>query len=176
MQKVSKQSLAMLALSILLAISIALTFTFAGLTAQKTASGEITFQGNVAITLGAGFSSDKLSITTNGSGALAIPDNATIGLAAGSVAAHMKITVGAPTGANASAVTISSKETVASGWNKSSTDTIYVTVGNKIQAEGSVKLSDLIQISVNLDELKDATPVTFNISIDASATSAYTVE
>ena len=50
MQKVSKQSLAMLALSILLAISIALTFTFAALAAQeKTATGTITFEGGLSI-------------------------------------------------------------------------------------------------------------------------------
>ena len=55
MQKVSKQSLAMLALSILLAISIALTFTFAALTAQqKTATGTITFNGTLAITMSGG--------------------------------------------------------------------------------------------------------------------------
>ena len=49
MQKVSKQSLAMLALSILLAISIALTFTFAGLSDSKAATGTITFSGNATI-------------------------------------------------------------------------------------------------------------------------------
>ena len=49
MQKVSKQSLAMIALSILLAISIALTFTFAGLSASNTASGTITFQGDATV-------------------------------------------------------------------------------------------------------------------------------
>ena len=49
MQKVSKQSLAMLALSILLAISIALTFTFAGLYDSKTAKGTITFSGSVGL-------------------------------------------------------------------------------------------------------------------------------
>ena len=49
MQKVSKQSLAMLALSILLAISIALTLTFAALSDSKTATGTITFTGNVAL-------------------------------------------------------------------------------------------------------------------------------
>ena len=46
MQKVSKQSLAMIALSILLAISIALTFTFALLTDSKTATGTIQFSGS----------------------------------------------------------------------------------------------------------------------------------
>ena len=51
MQKVSRQSLAMLALSILLAISIALTLTFAALSDSKTATGTITFSGNVALEL-----------------------------------------------------------------------------------------------------------------------------
>ena len=49
MQKVSKQSLAMLALSILLAISIALTFTFAVLQDEKTATGTITFSGEASV-------------------------------------------------------------------------------------------------------------------------------
>ena len=49
MQKVSKQSLAMLALSILLAISIALTLTFAALNTSKTATGTITFSGEVGL-------------------------------------------------------------------------------------------------------------------------------
>lgn len=49
MQKVSKQSLAMIALSILLAISIALTFTFAALAKEKTATGTITFSGDTGI-------------------------------------------------------------------------------------------------------------------------------
>ena len=50
MQKVSKQSLAMIALSILLAISIALTFTFAALTESKTAKGTITFSAGGSVT------------------------------------------------------------------------------------------------------------------------------
>ncbi len=50
MQKVSKQSLAMIALSILLAISIALTFTFAALQDRKTATGTITFSGDASVT------------------------------------------------------------------------------------------------------------------------------
>ena len=50
MQKVSKQSLAMIALSILLAISIALTFTFAGLSATETATGTITFSAGGSVT------------------------------------------------------------------------------------------------------------------------------
>ena len=50
MQKVSKQSLAMIALSILLAISIALTFTFAALQDSQTATGTITFSGSGSLT------------------------------------------------------------------------------------------------------------------------------
>ena len=50
MQKVSKQSLAMIALSILLAISIALTFTFAALQDSKTATGQITFSDGFTLT------------------------------------------------------------------------------------------------------------------------------
>ena len=46
MQKVSKQSLAMIALSILLAISIALTFTFALFSDSRTATGKIQFSGS----------------------------------------------------------------------------------------------------------------------------------
>ena len=66
MQKVSKQSLAMLALSILLAISIALTLTFAALSQQKTATGTITFDGNVALEL-TGFEGgpDSFTFTIN---------------------------------------------------------------------------------------------------------------
>jgi len=56
MQKqVSKQSLAVLALSILLAISMALTATFASFTANKSAKATITFNaGNIAVTLSGG--------------------------------------------------------------------------------------------------------------------------
>ena len=50
MQKVSKQSLAMIALSILLAISIALTFTFAALQGSKKATGTITFSEGGSVT------------------------------------------------------------------------------------------------------------------------------
>ena len=49
MQKVSKQSLAMIALSILLAISIALTFTFAVFSGAKKANGTITFSGGFTL-------------------------------------------------------------------------------------------------------------------------------
>ena len=63
MQKqVSKQSLAVLALSILLAISMALTATFAAFTATKTATGTITFTpSNVQIVF-SGWTGDALTL------------------------------------------------------------------------------------------------------------------
>ncbi len=63
MQKVSKQSLAMIALSILLAISIALTMTFAALSQSRTATGTITFSGGFSLTA-SGFASGDGSATT----------------------------------------------------------------------------------------------------------------
>ena len=64
MQKVSKQSLAMLALSILLAISIALTFTFAALgVQQKDVSGTITFTGGLSIAVTDITATDGVSLT-----------------------------------------------------------------------------------------------------------------
>ena len=65
MQKVSKQSLAMLALSILLAISIALTFTFAALSDQRKATGSITFSGNVAITYDSSATDGTITLTAD---------------------------------------------------------------------------------------------------------------
>ncbi len=64
MQKVSKQSLAMIALSILLAISIALTFTFAATNNSKTATGSIQFSGEKYVTLTDG--GDAVTIDSDG--------------------------------------------------------------------------------------------------------------
>ena len=69
MQKVSKQSLAMLALSILLAISIALTFTFAAAQVSKTATGTITFSGEYFIAWSGNASGDtNITIDTTSNG------------------------------------------------------------------------------------------------------------
>ena len=65
MQKVSKQSLAMLALSILLAISIALTFTFAALSSTKTATGTITFTGEMGLVFAGTDVADTNNLTFN---------------------------------------------------------------------------------------------------------------
>ena len=68
MQKVSKQSLAMIALSILLAISIALTFTFAFASDSKKATGTITFSGSASVAWAADktLSTTKYEETTEG--------------------------------------------------------------------------------------------------------------
>ncbi len=50
MQKISRKSLAVVALSVLLAISMALTFTFAALKDSETATGTITFAGGFTLT------------------------------------------------------------------------------------------------------------------------------
>ena len=169
MQKVSKQSLAMLALSILLAISIALTFTFAGLTDQKTATGTITFNGNVAIELGSAFvSGTNLTIQADANGALTIPEEATIGLSASSVSAYLKVTVSALSGNNTPAATLASADEVNSGW-ADKTNNVY-TSNAKLAAGGSVKLSELIKITIDLNQLVDDSNITFTITVDADAT------
>lgn len=175
MQKVSKQSLAMLALSILLAISIALTFTFAALADdQKTAQGTITFDGTVAIELGAGFQGSGNAYTfslTATDAAVALGDTLTIGLASNSVDAYVKVTVSALSGNNAVALALA---------NADSVSTLYNVEGNtftskaKIVAGSNVKLADLIKITPDLSKLVDDSSVTFTVTVDASATNGGT--
>ena len=167
MQKVSKQSLAMIALSILLAISIALTFTFAAI-AGKTdkATGTITFSGDVAIQM-AGFEGTTgaytFTLTENADG-VALADSYKIGLAAKSVSAFVKIEVAAPTGENVNAVTIANAATV---------NAAYTAEGNtftskaKINAGETVQLNQLIKISANLNALTNDTDVTFVVTVKA---------
>ena len=172
MQKVSKQSLAMLALSILLAISIALTFTFAALAAeQKTVNGTITFQGNVAIELGEGFVSESgntytISLTATDTG-ITIPATATIGLTSNSVNAYMKVVVTALQGDNATsgAVTMSKATEFASGWTGELVSGF--TSSAKIVAGSNIALDDLIAFTVDLDKMNGVENVTFTITIDA---------
>ena len=75
MQKVSKQSLAMLALSILLAISIALTFTFAAVSQARTATGTINFAGSSAILINDAQSDYTYTINIDGNGAVSASDS-----------------------------------------------------------------------------------------------------
>ncbi len=168
MQKVSKQSLAMIALSILLAISIALTFTFAALSDKKTATGTITFSGNVAITMGAGFTekSDTYEFTlSEKDGAVTLGETLTIGVSG--VDAWVKIVVGAPTGSNASAVTIAQATNLSSLYEKAESANTFTSKA-KIAADSNVKLAELIKITLDLDDLADDTDVTFTITVDAN--------
>ena len=169
MQKVSKQSLAMIALSILLAISIALTFTFAAAQASKTATGTITFSGNVAITMGDGFTknTETYEFTLNEvDNAVNLDDNLTIGVSG--TDAYVKIVVGAPTGSNLNAVTIAAASAVAEESSLYNNEGTTFTSKTKIKAGTSVKLSDLINITLDLNKLADNSSVTFTITVDAN--------
>ena len=97
MQKVSKQSLAMIALSILLAISIALTFTFAAI-AGKTdkATGTITFSGASALLINNEESDYTFTITFDGTGTPSVSttgfDTVAVSLAASSTTSNVAAT------------------------------------------------------------------------------------
>ena len=106
MQKVSKQSLAMIALSILLAISIALTFTFAALSASKTATGTITFNKAYGLTLNSNadtytfkvnFTSNDqtnaVAVATKGDSETTEWNDATIGIASTSSACNIQVRI-----------------------------------------------------------------------------------
>ncbi len=94
MQKVSKQSLAMIALSILLAISIALTMTFAALSANRTATGSITFSGNVSITYNDLAQDGTFNLQPNyGDSNFTIPDTGAEFKISGDKNAYVRVTV-----------------------------------------------------------------------------------
>ena len=186
MQKVSKQSLAMLALSILLAISIALTFTFANLYDTKTATGTISFEGTVAIQFGTSFTESEgsysLSLTANSTG-INIPANATIGLTGESTDAYLKITISELSGNNVSstgkeAVTVALADDISSEtYTTSTADGIVITTKSKVVAgtSGNIALSDLIKFTVNLDNLVDETTVEFTITVNADVDNTFPV-
>ena len=137
MQKVSKQSLAMLALSILLAISIALTFTFAATNTSKTATGTISFNNGIAMVFynDAAVVDDDITfdITVDGSAATDAWTQANkIGLTSTSLPATITATVSgtgeaADGGAVAASLTTSSWEMVA-GQSESIEDILTYTV------------------------------------------------
>ena len=182
MQKVSKQSLAMLALSILLAISIALTFTFAAFSAaDKTATGTITFTGSLAITLAPGEGQGTNAVNgvkiTNGTGEGNIVveftnnafkfDGTNFVLTADAIAELAKATVKV-TNSNNSAYTL----TVTKG--EEAGDNLMVL------ANASVKSSNGAAINMNLDDfiseitLTDsvssaAFTITFSVAYDTAA-------
>ena len=191
MQKVSKQSLAMIALSILLAISIALTFTFAALQDSKTATGTITFSGEVGITISSAdsvvtVSQDGTAITISG-----ITDSeklnsalkdVKIAVSSNSVAAALKVTISDVTGTNAavisewtrktSEVTSNSNKVTVAGTGASATFTT-----EKLAANGYILLGDLVTAAVNLSNIaSDDTTANaqFTITVDASASGTFT--
>ena len=144
MQKVSKQSLAMIALSILLAISIALTFTFAALTNEKTATGTITFAGQYSITM-TGVKDTSLTdawefegtIDTNGK--IALTNNPTVTFTNISAKAKMKYGVQIATEGN-SAGAISGEFGSDNG-----------TIKESNEASVSVALSSLLTNNASVD-------------------------
>ena len=168
MQKVSKQSLAMIALSILLAISIALTFTFAALTAeQNKATGTITFTGNLAIKMtgfeGKGPTSYTFSVATT-DGTIELGDTLTIGISG--MDAYVQIAVSAPSGTNSSAVTVGQSKKLNDSYGKVGDSNTYQST-KKIKKDTSVKLNELIELSANLNDLVDESNVTFTVTVDA---------
>ena len=91
MQKVSKQSLAMLALSILLAISIALTFTFAAASASKTATGTIKFTGDIALEFSAATDNFAFNINVASTGVATTAADEMIKVASTSAPAYVTV-------------------------------------------------------------------------------------
>ena len=184
MQKVSKQSLAMIALSILLAISIALTFTFAALSDQKTATGTITFSGDVSIEMGAGFTavegnanSYKFALTANKNG-VEFANNLTISLGDTSQDAYVMIKIselsatGETNNVTAGAISMSKADATlftGTSYSKLVSTSKFVATG---ESKTTVKLADLIKFTVDLNKLVNGDIVTFTITIDANVNSS----
>ncbi len=169
MQKVSKQSLAMIALSILLAISIALTFTFAALSESSTASGTITFSGNVTVKYG-GNKTDEGTIVFTANYA------ASGGIAANSVttdnksfvidgsAAYAKITF-TYTGQEGVKVEVKNPFTSSDTWAEIAENASYASE-TKVTKGTGIAVGDVLKITFNPDaELPD----TFEVSIKVEA-------
>ena len=68
MQKVSKQKLAILLLTVLLAISIGLTISFASLRTSEEVTGSITFTGGLSIAISEGTNGNGITFTAQGNG------------------------------------------------------------------------------------------------------------
>jgi hypothetical protein len=161
MQKqVSKQSLAIVALSILLAIAMALTATFAAFSNDKAISGTVTFSGNVITTMtladtyaGTGkavtafTAGTKTSVgtmtfanVTNATEAAALVtalENITVGLDSASSSASFAVKATS----SAAFLTITPKDEVAESWS-------VMTQGFKasLAAGNNVTLGDLYDI------------------------------
>ena len=156
MQKVSKQSLAMIALSILLAISIALTMTFAALSDSKQANGTITFSGNVALEMnctigspsGTGTTEDPYVFTYTPAGTLS--QSETISAINAELA---KVTFGLADGSNDAYIQVKATVTVTDKTDGS------ITAGNKSTATGFTVSGDTFTTTAAVD-----TETTYNLS------------
>ena len=189
MQKVSKQSLAMLALSILLAISIALTFTFAGLSDKKTATGTISFQGNVALIVDSTTNiADSVSNNNYTIVCTSVTDTDTLNaalatasfkLAANSQAAYLgvQVVITSETAGNIAALKMATGGEADWTFADKTGGTYTMVSTNKIAAKDSTTaLSDLFDATLDLTVLVpnaegtiDDIVMTFTIKADATA-------
>ncbi len=184
MQKVSKQSLAMIALSILLAISIALTFTFAVAQSTKTAKGTITFSGTAALTL-TGFGAQSagndgtfsISVTSAGAtvtGAEGV--NALSGmkfaLAGNSAPAYVKVVLSVE-GANVDTKTGKAvAATLKQGDNFGEVTTNSITTTKKLAAGTTWTLDDILSLVADVQKYTDeSTSSTVTLTFTASTNS-----
>ena len=169
MQKVSKQSLAMLALSILLAISIALTFTFAALGQSKTATGTIVFSGNYTITM-TGVTEETASLdnnwefegTFNADGTITLPTTPTVKFTNVSAGATMYYAINITTsGSNAEHITVN--YTTENGKANNSTEaSVSVALSSLINGNATIDWESLVTSSTDASGYE---PLTFNVSI-----------
>ena len=183
MQKVSKQSLAMLALSILLAISIALTFTFAAAQDTKSATGTITFTGNAALTISGFAGTDEagtftINVDSNGVSyvggeSVTLLEDMKFGLATTSAPAYVKVVLSVqgknieigPTAANkAVAVAMSNP----AGFDAPLDNAIKTSAKQAAGKTWTLKkvLSFASDVSKYVDEPAGATKVTLTITAD----------
>ena len=187
MQKVSKQSLAMIALSILLAISIALTFTFAAAQASKTATGTITFSGQAALVIN-GFSGTTdagtfdISVGTNNTVTVAGKDAAALsdmsfGLATTSAPAYIKVAISVngqniEIGNTITDKAVAVKMSNPSDFTISESDTKIMTTTKKIAANTTWTLDNVLSFVADITKYADETSsstVTLTITADTNS-------
>ena len=187
MQKVSKQSLAMIALSILLAISIALTFTFAAAQSSKTATGTITFSGTAALVIG-GFNGTAdagtftISVGTNGTVSVAGKDtNALNGMSFGltktSAPAYIKVAISVngsniEIGSEAKTKAVAVKMSNPTEFTVSQSDSNIMTTSSKVAANTTWTLDKVLSFAADVTKYVDETTgstVTLTITADTSS-------
>ena len=168
MQKVSKQSLAMIALSILLAISIALTMTFAALSQTKHATGTITFTGNYSITMtgveNAAAADDwTFKGTFNADGKITLTDDPTVVFTNVSTGAKMHYGVKITTsGANAEHITVNYTADNGATDKFSTEESVSVALSSLINGNATIEWGSLVTSST---EDSGYEPLTFNVEI-----------